>query len=183
MVQWSRYVSWYRNFNDNTIWCSIKYSIIMRLPARNLYIFKDSIYYMYRIVIVSLDLYRDTYIVAILYRFTPKRLFRYCNGLVPSQWSTQKFSSTRPNNDSRYFSIHCICIYRNFPLFLMTFLPVWDEWTLIFSTSASGNKPLPETMLTQIQCFKKKSCRSTLPNDIFTRLGRVDIDFFYLCIR
>ena len=49
VVQSSRYVSWYRNFHDNTIWYCIIYSIIMRLPVRNLNIFKNSIYYMYRI--------------------------------------------------------------------------------------------------------------------------------------
>ena len=45
----------------------IIYSIILRLLLRNLDILKNSIYYMYRVVVVSWDLYRDMYrIVAVL---------------------------------------------------------------------------------------------------------------------
>ena len=72
MIQSLRYLSWYRKIYEDTYRFCMIYSIRMRLLLKNLNILKNSICYMYRIVIVSWDLYRDTYyIVAIPYRFTP----------------------------------------------------------------------------------------------------------------
>ena len=72
VIQSSRYVSWYRKIDEDTYRFCIIYSILLRLLLKNLNIYKNSIYYMYPIVVVSWDLYRDLYrIVAIPYRFTP----------------------------------------------------------------------------------------------------------------
>ena len=71
VIQSSTYVLWYRKIDEDMHRFCMICSIILRLPLRNLNILKNSIFYMYRIVVVSWDLYRDTYrIVAVLSRFT-----------------------------------------------------------------------------------------------------------------
>ena len=74
VIQSSRCVSWYRKIDGRYVYIFwMIYTIILRFLFKNLNILKkNSKYYMYCIVVISRDLYRDMYrIVAIAYRFTP----------------------------------------------------------------------------------------------------------------
>ena len=71
VMQSSRYVSWYKKINEDMYHFCIIYAIILRLLLRNLNMFKNSIYYMYHIIVVSSNLYWDRYhIMTIPYHFT-----------------------------------------------------------------------------------------------------------------
>ena len=55
-------ILWYRKIYENTYCFCMIYPVILRLLLKHLNIFlKNSIYYMYYIVVILLDLYRDTY--------------------------------------------------------------------------------------------------------------------------
>ena len=84
MIQSSRYASWYRKIDEDTYHFCFIHSTILRLLLKSKCI-KNSICYMYHSVVVSWNLYQDTYrIVAISYRSTqPKNGASQFNSMGP----------------------------------------------------------------------------------------------------